>query len=64
MKTTDIEITPMMERQFLNGTLPGFLSTNPNFGLVHLLESQICEALAKKTGRRVVQKQRGVVIWN
>ncbi len=33
-----INITPAMEKEYLAGTLPGFLSCNPNFGMAHLIE--------------------------
>ena len=57
------QITPIMETEYLRGTLPGLLSTNPNFGLLHLYDLQVCEILAQRTGQRVEQRQRGVTVW-
>lgn len=56
-------ITKQMQDQYLAGTLYGFMSCNPSMGILHLQIDQICEELAKSTGKVVTQTQRGVVVW-
>jgi hypothetical protein len=54
-----IEMNDRIKSEYLAGTLSGYLDMTP----MSLLLDVIAERCAQETGRRVVQKQRGVVVW-
>lgn len=60
----------LIKQEYLNGTLAGWLNNNPSensalqkAGYPVFDFPGLCERLAQKTGRRVAQKSRGVIVW-
>ena len=58
-KTLDLTITEKMVQEYAAGSLCGWLDMDGH----DLLIEQIAEQICAKTGRRVVQKHRGVTVW-
>jgi len=58
-KNLDLTITEKMIQEYRAGSLSGWLDMTGQ----GLWFEQIAEKICEKTGRRVVQKQRGFTVW-